>query len=165
MSPVTSGTVMTIKPFSIVRIWLPALLFLVVASDVLAQGSFKGEWTIVDANSPDWVGNPAAQKVDVAASAVGGIVDFRSAEVASDGALSCKSASYQILTVRTDEVFKGKAGESANDAAASAGITPESPTLRVTCGNGESIDFHEAGKSLVVLRGDYVYTLMRENAQ
>ncbi len=165
MAPVTSGTVMTTKSFSILRISLPALLFLVVASDALAQGSFKGEWTVVDANSPDWVGSAAAQKVDVAAPATGGIVDFRYSEVVADGALSCKNANYEIVNVRPNEIFQGKAGASAKDAAESAGISDKSHTLRVTCGNGESFDYHEAGKSLVVLRGDYVYTLMREDAR
>lgn len=156
---------MTFKSISNASVWLPALLFLVIASDALAQGPFRGEWTGVEVNSPNWVGNNAAQKLDVAATSAGGKVDFRSTSVASDGALGCNRPSYQIVTVRINEIFQGRAGESAKDAAESAGIAPDFRTLRVTCGNGESIDYHEAGKSLVVLRGDFLYTLMREDAR
>ena len=165
MAPVTNGTVMSIKSYSAVSISFTTLLLLIASGSALAQGSFKGQWTIVDANSPDWLGNPAAQKADLAATAVGGIVDFRYSEVVADGALGCKKASYEIVKVRPNEIFQGKAGASAKDAAVSAGITDKSSTLRVTCSSGDAVDYHEAGKSLVVLHGDYVYTLMREDAR
>lgn len=153
---------MTTKSISISGICLPALVFLVMAGSAYAQGTFKGEWKILDASSPDWVGNKAAQKVDFAVTFVGGKVDFRSTEVVADGALGCSRASYQFITVGISEIFQGRAGASAMNAAEAAGINPGSRTLRVTCGNGESFDYHEAGKSIVVLHGDFLYTLMRE---
>ncbi len=154
---------MTSKSHSIARIWLPALLFLVISTDVFAQGSFIGQWTIVDANSPDWVSSPAAQRMDASTPATGGIVDFRTTEVVSDGPLACKRASYQTVSVSPDGIFQGRAGAAVKDAALAAGISESVRTLRVNCGQGESIDYHEAGKTLVVLRGDYLYTLMRED--
>ena len=156
---------MTTKSISISGICLPAVIFLVMAGSAHAQGSFKGEWTIVDANSPDWIGNDAAPRLEVSPTAVGGKLDFHSTEVVADGALGCKNARYEIVSLRPNEIFKGKAGESAKDAAESAGITPKSRTLRVSCGRGEVLDYHEGGSSLVVLRGNFVYTLMREDAR
>ena len=151
------------KSFSAVRIFFPALLFLAISGEALAQGSFRGEWIIVDVHSPDWAGNPAAVKPAPGPGFEGGTVDFRSSEVVANGALACRSAVYQILNVRLNEIFQGRAGTYAENAAESAGISDNSKTLRVTCGNGESVDYHEAGKSLVVLSGDYLYTLMRED--
>jgi hypothetical protein len=69
---------------------------------------------------------------------------------------------YQILNIRPMRSSRA-VGTYAEHAAESAGISDNSKTLRVTCGNGESVDYHEAGKSLVVLSGDYLYTLMRED--
>lgn len=155
---------MIIKPFSIVRITFSTLLFLGFASDALAQGSFAGEWTIVDVNTPDWVGNATSANADVGAKSVGEKVTFRSGEVASNTDLACQSASYRVLKLRDNEIFMGRAGAATTDAAESAGITDKSSTLRVTCGT-ESTDYHEAGKSLVVLRGNHLYTLMREDAR
>lgn len=151
------------QSFSVVRVFLPALLFLAISGEALAQGSFRGEWIIVEVHSPDWAGNPAAVKPAPGPGFEGGTVDFRSSEVVANGALACRNAGYQILNIRPNEIFQGRAGADAEHAAESAGISDKSKTLRVTCGSGDSVDYHEAGKSLVVLHGDYLYTLMRED--
>lgn len=155
---------MSIESRSGFRILLPTLIFLMLAGDALAQGTFKGEWYVVDANHPDWLGSASAISGSEADKSLEQKVDIRSDEIISSGPLACAQASYQIISVGTSDLFQGRAGNSAEDAAESAGITPKSRTLRVNC-DSKTIDFHEAGKSLVVLVGDYVYTLVREVAR
>lgn len=155
---------MSIESRSGFRILLPTLVFLMLAGDALAQGIFKGEWYVVDANQPDWLGSALARSSSEAEKSLEQKVDIRSDAIVSAGPLACAQASYQIVSVGTDDLFQGRAGNSAEDAAESAGITPKSRTLRVSCGS-KTIDYHEAGESLVVLSGDYVYTLVREIAR
>jgi hypothetical protein len=161
---------MATKSITLARLALSSLLFLGAGGEAFAQGSFNGVWFIVDAHSPDWASPGAAQMANNGAGSESTKVDIRSSEVVSDSALGCDQASFQILSLRANDLFQGRAGDarragtSIEDAVESAGITPKSRTLRVTCGNGKTLDFHEAGKSLVVLSGEVLYTLMREVA-
>lgn len=155
---------MSIESRSGFRIFLATLIFLIFAGDALAQGAFKGEWYVVDANQPDWLGPALAKSSSDKDALLEQKVEIRSDAIVSAGPLACAQASYQIVSVGTNDLFQGRAGNSAEDAAGSAGITPKSRTLRVTC-NSRTIDYHEAGDSLVVLVGDHVYTLAREIAR
>jgi len=155
---------MAIRFNSAARIIPISMLLLFAAASAMAQGSFGGKWVIVDSHIPDWAGSNSLQRTSATNSDVGVVVEFRSSEVVTDSKLACESAAYKVIRLNPAEVFNGRAGADTREASEAAGITSKSATLRVDCGNGRQLDYHEAGKAtLVVLLGDSLYTLMRED--